>query len=179
MEQFSLPMVNQSEDLIIRDTLKNEINNPEYSKYLFVGTNKDSTISIKAKSYLVTKIKLTHKTKWIIVRTKNLEYFKDFIDKRGIKAESAGGLDIKEYGDWSRIPIESLDDVLSLSRPICVVYMLVLSELGGERFGCCSRYVECSDKKECINPNFLMSRACGYRRNLEAGRIFYGKNKNI
>ena len=46
-------------------------------------------------------------------------------------------------------------------------------------FGCCSLFEECSDAKRCIHPNRLYSTACAYRRNLESGRIFYGKNKNI
>ena len=46
-------------------------------------------------------------------------------------------------------------------------------------FGCCSKYVECSDIGYCIHENLLYSKACSYRANLESGRIFYGKNKNI
>ncbi len=46
-------------------------------------------------------------------------------------------------------------------------------------FGCCSRFEECSDAKKCVHPNKLFSMACQYRHNLDSGRIFYGKNKNI
>lgn len=46
-------------------------------------------------------------------------------------------------------------------------------------FGCCSMFIECSDAKRCIHENKLYSKACAYRKNLEAGRIFYGKNKTI
>ena len=46
-------------------------------------------------------------------------------------------------------------------------------------FGCCSRYEKCSDLKKCIHENLLYSKACAYRSNLEKGRIFYGKNRNI
>ncbi len=45
-------------------------------------------------------------------------------------------------------------------------------------FGCCSRFVECSDAKRCLHENTLYSKGCAYRSNLEAGRIFYGINKN-
>lgn len=48
-----------------------------------------------------------------------------------------------------------------------------------EYFGCCDLYVQCSDMKKCLYPNQLYAKACKYRRNLESGRIFYGKNKNI
>lgn len=41
-------------------------------------------------------------------------------------------------------------------------------------FGCCSRYRECSDARRCLAPD--IGHGCMYRRNLEAGRIFYGRN---
>lgn len=45
-------------------------------------------------------------------------------------------------------------------------------------FGCCAKYVECSDALCCLeNPEY--SKFCFYRQNLESGKIFYGKNKNI
>ena len=47
------------------------------------------------------------------------------------------------------------------------------------RFGCCSRFIECSDAKKCVHTNKLYSKACIYRDSLDEGRIFYGKNKNI
>jgi len=43
-------------------------------------------------------------------------------------------------------------------------------------FSCCSRYAECSEKRICLyaaDPDYA---GCGYRKNLEAGRIFYGIN---
>lgn len=45
-------------------------------------------------------------------------------------------------------------------------------------FGCCSRHVDCSDAKQCVHPNQLYSHSCMYRRSLDDGKIFYGKNKN-
>ena len=47
-----------------------------------------------------------------------------------------------------------------------------------DSFGCCSSYRACSDAKTCIIPDRDYSANCLYRRNLEAGRIFYGKNAN-
>lgn len=46
-------------------------------------------------------------------------------------------------------------------------------------FGCCSSFEACSDSLKCLHPNKLYSTACTYRHHLEAGEIFYGKNKNI
>lgn len=47
------------------------------------------------------------------------------------------------------------------------------------QFGCCNDFVQCSDLKRCFKLENPDSRGCSYRKNLEAGRIFYGKNKTI
>lgn len=44
---------------------------------------------------------------------------------------------------------------------------------------CCSRYLECSNAKTCIHPDKAFALECGYRKILNSGRIFYGKNRNI
>ena len=46
-------------------------------------------------------------------------------------------------------------------------------------FDCCSRYMECSDSLKCVNPDYLHSKGCTYRKKLESGIIFFGKNQNI
>lgn len=46
-------------------------------------------------------------------------------------------------------------------------------------FGCCSKFNQCSDAKRCVHENRLYSMACLYRAHLDAGEIFYGKNRNI
>jgi len=48
-----------------------------------------------------------------------------------------------------------------------------------ERFGCCHRYVECSDAGKCTAPDLFHAKGCFYKDNLENGKIFYGKNSNI
>ena len=48
-----------------------------------------------------------------------------------------------------------------------------------DSFACCSRYEACSDALHCVHDNQLYAKKCTYRRNLESGRIFYGKNRNI
>ncbi len=46
-------------------------------------------------------------------------------------------------------------------------------------FGCCSRYIQCSDAKLCVHSDKKEARGCMYKVNLDNGRIFYGKNRNI
>lgn len=45
-------------------------------------------------------------------------------------------------------------------------------------YGCCHLYEECSDARTCLNKDKIYATVCSYRKNLESGRIFYGKNKN-
>lgn len=48
-----------------------------------------------------------------------------------------------------------------------------------KQFDCCSRYNQCSDARRCIHPDPEMAVACGYRKILKQGHIYYGKNRNI
>jgi len=47
-----------------------------------------------------------------------------------------------------------------------------------DNIGCCHSYYDCSVEKKCISPIFEIYLKCEYRKNLEAGRIFYSKNAN-
>ncbi|WP_298029336.1 hypothetical protein [uncultured Dysosmobacter sp.] len=50
------------------------------------------------------------------------------------------------------------------------------SAADSESFGCCHRFRQCSDAGRCLIPDLDYSSACSYRKNLEKGLIFYGKN---
>lgn len=47
-----------------------------------------------------------------------------------------------------------------------------------DAFGCCSRYSACSDARACLIPERDYAKNCNYRKSLELGHIFYGKNAN-
>ena len=55
---------------------------------------------------------------------------------------------------------------------------VIFRNLISDTFGCCNDFERCSDAKECIHKSDRFYNGCMYRTNLEAGRIFYGKNKN-
>ncbi len=48
-----------------------------------------------------------------------------------------------------------------------------------DTFACCNDFERCSDALKCIHPENRFYNGCMYRKNLEAGKVFYGKNKNI
>lgn len=60
-----------------------------------------------------------------------------------------------------------------------ILYCLKNYRTKERSFACCNLFMECSDAKRCLHVNKLYSTACAYRHNLESGKIFYGKNKNI
>lgn len=63
---------------------------------------------------------------------------------------------------------------------ICNVIQLFYDNyVPSDSFGCCGKYLECSDNMKCMHPDNNYSKGCYYRANLENGKIFYGANKNI
>lgn len=76
-----------------------------------------------------------------------------------------------------RIPIDILDNPNAEFKKI--INTIFFNSFCFEPFGCCEKYIECSDATKCLHPDKLYSRVCMYRKNLENGRIFYGKNKNV
>lgn len=49
-------------------------------------------------------------------------------------------------------------------------------DLSESVFACCHLYRECSAQKHCLCDDETRASQCAYRKNLEAGNIFYGKN---
>lgn len=60
-----------------------------------------------------------------------------------------------------------------------ILYCLKNYHSKSKTFGCCSRFVECSDALMCVHPNKLYATSCTYKHHLESGKVFYGKNKNV
>lgn len=87
--------------------------------------------------------------------------------------------DFTSDASFVRLPFalaeKHMDEINNLFLIIIKKY-LELSDLN--TFGCCSKYIQCSDEKKCLYPDNVDYMGCLYKRNLEKGRIFYGKNKN-
>lgn len=67
------------------------------------------------------------------------------------------------------------DDITGL---LLAFYQTTVSIPPDDIFGCCHLYEQCSDAGHCLQ-GIDYKRSCSYAKNLEAGRIFYGKNHNI
>lgn len=118
------------------------------------------------KFFNVVSIKLSFgKTNYIYMKSSTKAYFSD----------SSLYEELKSLPNWIRSPISNKDDLINLSSIIISIYDSITA---ADPFGCCSSYLECSDEKKCIRTD-LRAKACIYRKNLESGKIFYGKNRNI
>ena len=89
------------------------------------------------------------------------------------------GASISAVGS-ARFPIATGKETVAIvADMVKAVYDSLSSSTKGDSFGCCSDFVRCSDALCCLKNDNPAYRGCAYRKNLEAGRVFYGKNKNI
>lgn len=112
---------------------------------------------------------------------------------------------LKSKGLYVEIDADSIDDPESLQLPfdkkknpavyrfflpmgsdvsklLCLLHSISIDKFytaNVEQFGCCNDFIRCSDALGCLHTDNWDYIGCAYRRNLENGRIFYGKNKNI
>ena len=86
---------------------------------------------------------------------------------------------IKSDELWSRVSFNSQEELKNLYPLFLQLYEEAFSLVNVELYSCCSRYVQCSDVKVCIQPDKRLALGCQYRKNLTGGRIFYGKNCNV
>jgi hypothetical protein len=117
-----------------------------------------------------------------------IKQLKTLGDKLSCKGEIIDRFDLLKYIDNEKYTDEDmqcyriirLEEFLAalpaLSVPI-FMYCLEMVRIGD--FGCCNSFIECSDAKMCITDDRELYLGCAYRKNLESGKIFYGKNKNI
>lgn len=120
---------------------------------------------------LFAKIKTTGKVKYINFRKKYDFNFKQL----DIQTK-----DIMSDQDFIRIDLDLFFSEKTLSNPgvIKLLNWIFIDTMSFPIFGCCSRYNECSNARKCIHPDQMYATACDYRKNLESGKIFYGKRKN-
>lgn len=81
--------------------------------------------------------------------------------------------------DFKHISFSLDDDSIYDYIKSNIIHCLKTYHSNARSFGCCSHFIECSDAQKCVHENKLYSTACLYRKNLESGNIFYGKNCNI
>lgn len=85
---------------------------------------------------------------------------------------------VKSEVKYTRILVDDLHPVDSYTDLLIALVGKSIERFPKE-WDCCSRYEACSDAKKCVQPDPSFALGCGYRRILNSGKIYYGKNRNI
>lgn len=123
------------------------------------------------RNYVIMNFKLT-KDNYLELLIRNRQF--DAIDT----PQSALVKTLKSDKSFVHVFFEIKDDALFKYIRANILYCLSNYE-STSSFACCSLFMQCSDSLKCVHENRIYAMGCKYRRNLEAGRIFFGKNKNI
>ena len=192
MEQLSLfdaqkTWVEKTEELL--DKLIVELELPEKSLYLRTETGKNDTIT--SRSICIYEPEYPKLIKANEDKNRNAVVLR--ITEKHLKKEGnyldVSVTDSNQIGD-----IETPPDAIEMANSIrlrpdsdylipyfekSVHYALANYQSKAASFGCCSRFMECSNVKKCVHENKLYSKACMYREHLDNGEIFYGENRNV
>lgn len=80
-------------------------------------------------------------------------------------------------GSFEEFSLGELAQIKDYESRIAAALQYVIDQLPTE-YSCCSRYEECSDARSCTNPIDEIAAKCSYRKKLQKGIVFYGKNRN-
>lgn len=174
MEQMDLFTLEPTEEWVFQLLLPtlNEViyqNNANPEKLVLKKGKQYSSVWIDAQ--MVFRICFRGKKHYFSVRN---EYYDIASDE--IKAKVKNYREDKEFQDFFVDP--SSEGVLFFSEYFAKLLDKAIDSVPIE-FQCCSHVEECSDAKRCVNLNTDLAMACGYRKVMKSGRIFYGKNRNI
>ena len=162
--------------LEILDTIINDISNetiPQNEREkIIINVNKNGSVSFVVFKNILLKITIQKTRTFIEFRKLDCIKLEDLSKKfEEIK--------YKQNELYIRVYINDINDINQVSNELKEIYKYLYLNEPVDNFGCCSRYIECSDALKCINPNKKLAKGCQYRENLKLGKIFYGKNKNI
>lgn len=116
------------------------------------------------------------------IQIKGITPYISFKDKYEIlfKAAEIPFYKIKSDAGFLRIDLNIFYNYLYERETLSPIMKSIFMDLFSfTPFGCCDRFKRCSDERKCIHSDLIYATACQYRKNLVAGRIFYGKNRNI
>ena len=132
-------------------------------------SNSDSSISVLLRNVLMYKID-SKSINSVIIKENTLKQFNLPCGSKSEKINSSNG-----FTKIIFLPQVNIEDIKKLFAEIIEYNIFNFST---DFFGCCALYETCSNEKKCIHSDKLYATGCFYRRNLESGKIFYGKNKN-
>lgn len=109
-----------------------------------------------------------------------IEYI-SFSDKYAPLFDKAG-ISHSEADSSHSIRMSEMEFAIATSSPDfpLIIEHLVLQSFNFATYGCCGRYLECSNAKKCVHDDiFYATASCQYKRHLDKGEIFYGDNKTV
>lgn len=152
--------------------------NSPFNEKVCINENSDKSISFTFCGQKPLGFKLMKEKMAFIIKN---DYYKLFdLDTLNINYEISN---LKSMPDFTRIILKNnletfktlLDYIFSFSEKYVDEHYIP-----EYTFDCCSRYMECSNKLKCVQPNYLYSKCCNYNtKQLKNGRVFFGKNRNI
>lgn len=119
---------------------------------------------------LLARIKTGGKKTYISFEVKYKQAFED----AGFETYS-----IKSDQDFFRIELNHFYYSIDNVKLTPIIQQIIEDLFINTPFGCCDKYINCSDEKKCIHEDPVYAMACYYRKNLLSGKIFYGKNRNV
>ncbi len=126
-----------------------------------------SSISLISSSNPICWVRFRKKSHYLVIQ----EQFEPLLPSTSVVTKT------KSLIGFIRVELETAQDICLYRDAIRASLKDCIAKY--HTWDCCGYYVECSDAKKCVHPNPYESIGCRYKRNLLAGRIFYGKNKNI
>lgn len=144
-----------------------------------VGNNQDVTIneaktttSIFFYGEKMFSIRINSKTQCLDTEEK---FIFEYVPKiSGAKLHSS------KNREYAQIPLMTDEaSVAVVQEMLCALLQECFNRQNVEAFGCCNDHVRCSDAGHCLHEEDKFYLGCIYRKNLEEGRIFYGKNRNV
>lgn len=130
------------------------------------GSGGYSTVSIV--NFTAFRLHLRGKSHYISVPTVFSDLIPDNFPQKQLRSDTK----------YTRILIDAKHPIESYTDFLAKITGETINRYPKE-WSCCSRYMECSDAKACIHPDKTLALVCGYRKILNSGRVFYGKNRNI
>lgn len=131
---------------------------------------------VKQKDGRTISIKVAGGILCYVVSTRQCSYIR--IEKTHA-LEKAFPAAVQLANDFIRLDIDLSFDLDAFVRTVGPLCEDLFDASATTRFGCCHDFNQCSDARKCFKLEDPDYRGCSYRKNLEAGRIFYGKNKTI
>lgn len=144
-----------------------------------VGNDRDVTINIAKTTTSISFFKEKVFNIRINSKTQSLVTEDEFVFPF-IQSIAGASLHSGDKRNYAQIPLITDNNSVSIVYDMLQkLFQECFNRQNTESFGCCNDHVRCSDARRCLHEGDKFYLGCIYRKNLEAGRIYYGMNRNV